>query len=346
MPMASVGLKAVLEKSWSGKRLTTENLKYLLSMNERDPLARYVRDSASMLTRLWSENSAAILGSIGIETKPCPAACRFCSFGAGHTAFKPHRMPQKQLKEKIRTFTRDEDLYALILVTMHNFDHDHLLKMAELSLREIPHGTTLWLNIGDSDAGFLRECYELGVRGVYHAIRLREGIDTRLDPADRIRTIENAKKAGLKVMSCLEPIGPEHTVDELAEHIQTAIDLGVDIYAAMARVGVPGTPLAAAGSISPKRLAHITACTALAYCGPGHPFLSAHEPTVASFKSGASVIMAEAGSNPRDENAETDGSDGGDGRGLTVSECRDLLYKAGFRTLRNGHMKKLPLRHS
>jgi biotin synthase len=54
-----------------------------------------------------------------------------------------------------------------------------------------------------------------GIDGVYHVCRLGEGAYTKLDPKPRIATMENAKRAGLELLDCLEPIGPEHTANEL-----------------------------------------------------------------------------------------------------------------------------------
>ena len=76
-PMASVALKTILEKAWSGVRMSRSNLRYLLSIDEHSLFSKYIRQSAAMLTRLWTENSAAILGSIGIEISPCHGGCRF-----------------------------------------------------------------------------------------------------------------------------------------------------------------------------------------------------------------------------------------------------------------------------
>lgn len=105
-PMASVALKTILEKAWSGVRMSRSNLRYLLSIDEHSLFSKYIRQSAAMLTRLWTENSAAILGSIGIEISPCPGGCRFCSFGYEHTDFEPLPMNKATLAHKIQEFLR------------------------------------------------------------------------------------------------------------------------------------------------------------------------------------------------------------------------------------------------
>lgn len=318
--------------------MSRSNLRYLLSIDEYSTFSTYIRQSAAMLTRLWTENSAAMLGSIGIEIAPCPGGCQFCSFGYGHTTLEPYQMDEQTLRDKIREFCAQDDLYGLVLVTMHHYDRQYLLRMTELALQTVPKGTQVWLNIGDSDVGFLAELARLGVEGIYHVCRLREGIDTELSPQTRIATMKHARQAGLKVFTCCEPIGPEHTLDELVENIFLGIDLEVNIHAAMPRVAVPGSPMAHMGAISPARLAHIVACIALAFCSVGRPFLCVHEPILQGLQSGANVVMAESGANPRDQESETTRH-----RGMSLPQCRQMLFDAGFEFLRRGDMQKIAL---
>lgn len=254
IPMASVALKTILEKAWSGTPLTRSNLRYLLSIDAHSTFSTYIRQSATILTRLWTENSAAILGSIGIEISPCLGGCQFCSFGYAHTNLTPYRMEESELQQKILDFCANDDVYGIVLVTMHHYNPEYLLRMTRCALDTVPRGTQIWLNIGDCTPDFLQELAKMGATGIYHVCRLREGIDTALRPEDRLATMRNAKEAGLKVFTCCEPIGPEHTLDELVDNIFLAIDLGLDIHAAMPRVAVPGSPMAHLGTIDEDRL--------------------------------------------------------------------------------------------
>ena len=47
-PMASVALKTILEKAWSGVRMSRSNLRYLLSIDEHSLFSKYIRQSAAM----------------------------------------------------------------------------------------------------------------------------------------------------------------------------------------------------------------------------------------------------------------------------------------------------------
>jgi biotin synthase len=55
------------------------------------------------------------------------------------------------------------------------------------------------------------------------------------------------------------------------------------------------------------------------------PIMAIHEPNIMSYMSGANMVCAESGVNPRDVAADTK-----DNRGWDVVMCRELLKEAGF----------------
>ena len=73
-PMASVALKTILEKAWSGVRMSRSNLRYLLSIDEHSLFSKYIRQSAAMLTRLWTEIPRPSLAPSASRSPPAPVA--------------------------------------------------------------------------------------------------------------------------------------------------------------------------------------------------------------------------------------------------------------------------------
>ncbi|AMP21347.1 hypothetical protein AZF37_09475 [endosymbiont 'TC1' of Trimyema compressum] len=67
---------------------------------------------------------------------------------------------------------------------------------------------------------------------------MREGVDTGLSKGDRIVTLKNIVASGLDLYTCCEPLGPEHTNEEIVENMFIGIDLGCFQHAAMRRVAV------------------------------------------------------------------------------------------------------------
>jgi biotin synthase len=224
-------------------------------------------------------------------------------------------------------------------MTMHSYDKDRLLHWVELAKKKIPPTTQLWINIGDTDYDTFVELKNAGVRGAYHVCRLREGVDTDLRPEDRMRTMENMLSAGLELYTCCEPIGPEHSVDEIVDNFFIGIELGCIQHACMRRVPVKDRPLEHKGMITELRMAQC--CAVLALTAPqveGFKFMSIHEPNEAGLVSGANLITAESGGNPRDLTKDTK-----ENRGWTLGACRRLLWESGFTSLRLGDESLVPL---
>ena len=86
--------------------------------------------------------------------------------------------------------------------------------------------------------------------GCYHAVRMREGIDTDIPEADRLATFENIRKAGLSLQTCVEPVGPEHTPEELTYYSRICLNSGANSAGVGRRVTLPGTLVADRGMIS------------------------------------------------------------------------------------------------
>jgi biotin synthase len=151
-----------------------------------------------------------------------------------------------------------------------------------------------------------------------------EGKDTRIDPETRLNTIRAAREAGLLIGTCVEPIGPEHSIEEIAEKILIGRGANPCYSGAMRRISIPGSPLDRHGMISEYRLAFLVAVVRLAMerevignC--------THEPNLLGATTGANLFWAEAGTNPRDTEAETS-----KGRGWDVQACRELFRRADF----------------
>jgi biotin synthase len=112
----------------------------------------------------------------------------------------------------------------------------------------------------------------------------------------------------------------------MAEQLLLGIEYGCVQHAAMRRVYLPSSPLAAHGQITELRSGQVTAVVALASMGyPGTKMIAVHEPNLIGLTSGANAIYAETGANPRDTRENTTGH-----RGRDIRACKSMLYDAGF----------------
>jgi len=329
----------ILDAALSGTAPSREECRHLLSVHETSPDARMLMAVADQVSRKKFGNEAILLGQIGVETAPCPGECDFCAFNRSRGQTATEALTVDAIQQKARDFTAGGDLYALFLMTMHDWDLARLEQAVVASRAAIPNHTRLVVNVGDFGLERAKRLKDLGVSGAYHVLRLREGTDSQLRPDARLRTIDAVREAGLDFYYCVEPIGPEHTPDELVEQMFVGVERGSFQHAAMRRVAIPGSKLHAKGQITNLRLAQVTAVVALATLNVRETTnIAVHEPNLLGRVAGANAIYAETGANPRDTLKDT-----AEGRGLDVSAARRMLHEAGFAWLRRGDGTKVPL---
>ncbi|MBA4387402.1 MAG: radical SAM protein [Verrucomicrobia bacterium] len=335
----SAHLTRILERASTGTAPSLKDCEYLLGLEENSFEAGLLKAAANVISRKRFKGRAVVLGQIGLEIAPCPGNCLFCAFGEGHTRLPSGRLSTTDILARARNFSRTGDLFALFLMTMHDFNMERLLTLVRTLRNRLPRQTQIVLNIGDFDIVRARELRSAGANGAYHILRLREGIDTALNPAARIRTIESIKQAGMNLYYGCEPVGPEHSPQELAQQIMVGVQYGCFQHCAMRRIAVPGSPLARRGQITEQRLAQITAVLALATleCKETRN-IAVHEPNLLGLAAGANAIYAETGANPRDSKAETT-----TGRGLDIPGCRRMFIESGFESLLRGDGRVVPL---
>lgn len=332
-------LEAILEKALCGISPSKEECVYLLEFPERSVEASLIRAAADEIMRKKTDNSAIILGQVGVEVSKCTGGCKFCTFGEGHTKFSETKLSETELREKILSFSSRGDLYGLFLMCMHEYDLQNFLNAVKIAKELVPESTKIWSNVGDTEKEAFQEMKKAGVEGVYHVCRIGEGKDTNLKPENRMRTMRNAMDAGLLLYTCCEPIGPEHSPRELVDNMFIGIELGCTQHAAMRRVAVPGTPFYPYGQITELRLGQIVAVVSLAsFTAPSMTYCGVHEPNKIAYCSGANIITAESGANPRDNSADTAKS-----RGMDMDDCRRMLLDSGFTHICRGDESKLPL---
>jgi biotin synthase len=319
----------ILEQASTGKAPSEADCAFLLAFHEVSPEAAAMRAAAHNLTRTRFANAGMLLGQIGVEIAPCAGKCKFCSFSEEYTAFDATQMTNDELLTQADAFTRDGELYALFLMTMHKFDFERLLQRIELVRQAVGARTQIVVNIGDFTRDKAQELKSAGVSGAYHIRRLREGVDTAILPDHRLQTIEAIHQAGLDWYNCCEPIGPEHSPEELARQMCESRDLECFQHAAMRRVAVPGSRLAVLGQISEIRLAQVVAVVTLSQAAnPQLRSIAVHEPNIIGLASGANTVYAESGANPRDIEENTSGH-----RGKNLDYCKTLLREAGYDAL-------------
>ena len=307
------------------KGLTREQIIQLLSIRIDSEEYALLGETAREVARTITGDKAYLWGAIGVDFVHCSMNCDFCSLGeAWGITTTTREYNEAETIAQVREYA-EQGVYWIVLRTTEFYSKDQLGQMIRAIRREVPGDYRIGLNIGEFDlqtANCLAEC---GVNFIYHSLRLGEGRDTRFEPQERIDTLNAVKDSPLDLVFLVEPVGIEHTNEEIADIALLAKDCKVIVSGSMARIPVPGTPLGVHPQISNKRLAQIVAVTRLlgGYQVPDicvHPFCR----EAADF--GANVTVIETGSVPRDSCC----CSGGKWNQFDVTKAKASFLEAGY----------------
>ena len=314
----------ILKKSRDGEQLSHRDLMHLLELAPDSVDAYLVMAEARRVSKALSDSKAEVHAQFALNLAPCPCQCLFCSFAKINGVFKEEtKLRPDEAVAYARQFEK-KGANAIFIMTTAKYAFDRLIEMSQEIRKNIHADTLLIANVGDQSLESAKKLREAGYAGVYHALRLREGTDTALSPRKRKESIRNFQEAGLGVGTCVEPIGPEHTNEELADLIAFTASFNPSYSGAARRIAIPGTKMAALGMISELRMAQIVAVTRLGMPGTVMGNCT-HEPCTLGAAAGANLFWAEMGANPRDVQAHTE-----KGRGDTVEHCATLYRESGW----------------
>jgi biotin synthase len=340
---ASDKTERILKETIEGRPLTKAEAEGLLSVPEDSLKAALTCAAANIISRRRFQNKALLLGQIGVDMEPCEGDCGFCFFAKSHTPIEASVLPREEILARCDRFSKG-GAQGVFLMTMHRFGFDWFRDLCADLRRSISPDLEILANVGDITLAQLRELKEAGVSGAYHVCRLREGIDSWMEPSQRLGTIDRIIEAGLDWYNLCEPIGPEHRPEELAEQIWFGVDRPCRQHGAMQRFPVPGSPLYANGQISLARLSQIVAVVVLAtQAKPELTSIAVNVSNLASLFSGANAFFPEAG---EPDSVEAAGEEVAPGKGfttalwrrsseITTADCRRMLVAAGFSQLMN-----------
>ncbi|MCG6190277.1 biotin synthase BioB [Maribellus maritimus] len=296
---------------------------YWLNVDNKSSEFYQMIDLSNQQSRKQFGNRGYVFAQIGMNAEPCSKDCKFCSLGMSHYSIGERwQKGVEDLKPEIQQLL-SEGMDDFFLMATADYSIKKFIKIATEVRTLLPEEVRFVANVGDFDLETAKELKAIGITGAYHIKRLREGIDTLIEPQLREKTIENIVKAGLELYYCIEPIGPEHSYEEILDSIYFASQFPIDAMAVMRRIPVQGTPLFNHGQINAMELTKIVAVTNLVI-KPSRS-MNVHEPTQMSLLAGVNQLYAEVGANPRDTNPDTK-----DGRGFTPTMAWQMLEEAGY----------------
>lgn len=314
----------LIKKSRSGDVLSKSELVYLLGLAPDSAETYMVMAESTRLSKELSGGKAEVHAQFAINLAACSCDCLFCSFAKVNGVFtKATELTPEQAVTYARQFESD-GANAVFMMSTAKYPFERFIEISDEVRKSLKPETTLIANVGDQSLKNSVRLKTTGFAGVYHAVRLREGQDTTLSVEERRQSIRNFMEAGLEVGTCVEPVGPEHSNEELAEMIEFTASLNPSYSGAARRIPIPGTVIAKRGVISELRMAQIVAVTRL---GMPRSVMGncTHEPCTLGAIAGANLFWAEVGANPRDIEEKTE-----QGRGETVCSCQSIFHESNW----------------
>lgn len=250
-------LEDIVGRCLGRKRVSIADCEYMMSFPEDSEESGYIILSADAFVKERCNGVGEVGVQIGVIVGPCYVDCGFCNFAYSITDVEDFTMGDSELRAYLNKISEDGIVSSVSLMTIHDPDMDDYLRIIETARSVLPECVRICANTGDLDPWEAKDLREAGIASAYHAVRLGESIDNRLEPMGRFDTIRNLREAGIEVAAGVEPIGPEHSVGEICRLYNDMMDAGCRCCSASARVPVPGTRLFSAGSISDRRLRQI-----------------------------------------------------------------------------------------
>ena len=313
----------IKEKAMNDTDLTRDELLKLFGLDPMSEECKYLGESAREVSYIKAKNKAKIGSSIGIDLHRCPMSCTFCSLGEKWALFDEE---YKVTTEEILQIIRDvivKGFYQFTMRTTEFFPINELCDIARKIRAEFGQSVILNANTGELTLEEAKRLKEAGYNSAYHSLRLGEGKDTPIDPEIRKETMRAIKEAGLRHACGLDPIGIEHTDEDLADLLLFYRSISPNAICAMKRISVKGTPKGDLPEVSDIRIAQIAAVIRMA--SGGRNIVSVHPPIMQALQWGANNIAIECGANPRRER-----SDMGKWEIFDHDEAIKFLEKAGY----------------
>ena len=306
----------ILVKAEDMTALTRDEALALMRIERHTSAAYALMETANRMSRSLFGGKGENHFHIGLNVEPCPMDCLFCSLTRRAGIFKEKiEFPLEQVLAWARQ-AEAAGADGLNLMTTGTYPFERLLEIGRLLRKEV--AVPLVANTRDVNHREAEALLDAGFVGAYHAVRLGEGRDTPLRRDRRINTIRVFKDVGLLWMNCVEPVGPEHSAEEIVDLMLLARDNGAVYSGIMRRINFPGSPMERLGMIGELEMARLVAVSRLVMGNVPRAHCT-HEPHAASLMAGANLFFPEVGASPRDGRADT-----GKGRGTGIQTCRHL----------------------
>lgn len=291
-------LKQMEDNAMLGLLPTRNQIIHLLEPDADSKEAILTGETAKRIAKNITGNKAGIWAAVGVDFVPCSVNCEFCSFGEKWQIIKkPYEWSQKEIIE-LAVYYLKKGAKWITLRTTEFYPAQKIIELVKKIRKVVAGNYHIVVNTGEFTDETAQDFKKIGIDTIYHSLRLREGIQSGITSEYRQNTLAAVEKSPLDLAFLVEPIGIEHSNEEIADIFITAIQYHSQLTGAMARVSVTGTPLGNLPALSQERLAQITAVTRIC-SGINIKDICSHPPTRLAVEYGANVLVVESGAVPR-----------------------------------------------
>ena len=280
-----------------GKFVSREVLLKFLELDPDSEECEYLGLATREISKKVHNNLARVGSSIGIDLAPCTMNCRFCSLGEEWGLVKGvYVLSDEEIIDLIRGIL-SKGYSQFTLRTTEFFSLDVLCELAKKIRREVPGTYGLNANTGELTLQDAWKLFDAGFTGAYHTMRLGEGKDTPFDPEVRIATMRSIAESPLMLSCGVDPIGIEHTNEEIVDRLELFRSINAAGVCTMRRINVKGTPFEGIEEVSDMRMAQISAVVRMASGSKWS--VAIHPPIQKAMDWGANTTAVETGAVPR-----------------------------------------------
>ena len=319
-------VEQILNKAIAGTIITSDELLLLLQQEPESREAFAIWQAARKIGMESSKGMAEVHAQVGVNAGPCSKNCQFCSFAPINDVFpEEKRYSAEEIVERALRFETD-GANAIYLMITADYPFELFLAVSRAVRKALKPESIMVANVGDFGNAEAKQLKEAGYAGIYHVWRMGEGETTEIDPAIRKETMLAAKRNGLKVGTCIEPCGPEHSLTEIVKRAVFLRDEIKPVHTGCGRrLPIPTSPLKDLGILDKLAQALRMAATRVffGYEIPWH----AGDHSILGGVTGCNLSWAESGSNPRDTKADTV-------IGATVATRTEAFEETGWKVVK------------
>ena len=314
-------IESILDKALDDG-ISRDDARSLIQLDLHTKETYALMETADRLSRQTFKNKGENHLHIGINLEPCPLNCKFCSLTVEAGVFTE---TVEFSEDQILAWAKEGEAAGADgynIMTTGTYSFGKLLDIGRVLKKAV--SVPLVANTRDITHKEGEQLLEAGFSGAYHAVRLGEGRDTPLKREKRIKSIQTFGEVGLRWMNCVEPVGPEHDIEEILDLMFLAREYRATYSGVMRRVNFPGSPMEKYGMITEFEMAKLLAVSRL-IMGRVPKAHCVHEPNTLSLAAGGNLFFPEKGSSPRDNEVDT-----GKGRARDVTACRRIFRETGW----------------